>query len=71
MNSTPMRSGKDPDEDLYIMDSCHDRLNATHQRVRQTDNTNTSYSKLFHRNTRPFAMLTWRGEISALPTFDV
>ena len=31
MNSTPMRSGKDPDEDLYIMDSCHDRLNATHQ----------------------------------------
>ena len=27
MNNTPMRSGHDPDEYLYIMDSCRDRLN--------------------------------------------
>ena len=28
MNNTPMRSGQDPDDYLYIMDSCRDRLNA-------------------------------------------
>ena len=28
MNNTRMRSEQDPDEYLYIMDSCRDRLNA-------------------------------------------
>ena len=30
MNNTPMRSGQGPDEYLYMLDSCRDRLNACH-----------------------------------------
>ena len=67
MNNSLKCSRQDPDGYLYIMDSCLSHLIAlqTTRGSKPTDNTNTSCSKLFHRITRLFTKLIWRGETSA------
>ena len=48
MNNTPMRSGQDPDEYLYIVDSFRDRLNACDPPEGPTDSQYEDILSLIH-----------------------
>ena len=63
MKNTQLRSGQDPDEYLYIMDSCRGR--------RQITNMRTLCFRLFHQSIRPLVKLTWKEGTSALLLSDV